>query len=567
MYRLVSGRILASGVSAICLVLAACSPTDKPGAADAAAPALATTGEITAADLGARIRELADDKYEGRAPGTESGETSAQWIADEFKRLGLEPVNGSYFQTVEMVAQTVDNATSSFSVTANGQPVAFKLGPDAVMGTKRQDQPTVTVADSDMVFVGYGVVAPEVGWNDYAGLDVKGKTVVMFVNDPGFITNDDTLFNGRAMTYYGRWTYKFEEAGRQGATGAILIHETEPAAYGWNVVEGSWTGEQADLVRADNGASRAMFEGWITLGKATELFRAAGLDIDAQRAAANTRGFKPAAMSGLKASATLNQTIEKRQSRNVIATIPGAATPDEHVLMMAHWDHLGIDPNVPEGQDRIFNGAIDNATGTAAIIEAAEKIKSGAPPQRSVTFLAVTLEESGLLGSAYFGEHPLIPLNRIVGGVNLDAMIPQGPTKDLVVIGAGASELEPMLASALEQSGRIARPDPDPNAGYFYRSDHISLAKKGVPMLYVKSGVDLLAGGEEAGRANAAAYRADAYHTPADNFDPAWDLSGIEADVRIAYEVVNQLANSTVWPQWYEGNEFRAIREESLKGK
>lgn len=560
-------RLLLSGVSAVCLALAACSPGEEAPAADSAPPALATTAEITAADLAARVKELADDKYEGRAPGTERGEASAQWIADEFKRLGLEPVNGSYFQTVEMVAQTVDNTTSTFSVSANGQPIAFKLGPDAVLGSKRQDMPTVTVTDSDMVFVGYGVVAPEANWNDYAGLDVKGKTVVMFVNDPGFITNDDSLFNGRAMTYYGRWTYKFEEAGRQGAAGVILIHETEPAAYGWNVVEGSWTGEQADLVRADNGASRAMFEGWVTLDKAKEMFAAAGLDIDAQRAAANKRGFKPVPMKGLKASATLNQTIDRRQSRNVIGTIPGAATPDEHVLMMAHWDHLGVDPTLPEGQDRIYNGAVDNATGTAAIIEIAEKIKSEAQPQRSVTFLAVTLEESGLLGSAYFAENPLIPLNRIVGGINLDAMIPQGVAKDVVVVGAGASELEPMLAAALEKSGRVTRPDPEPEAGYFYRSDHISLSKKGVPMLYMDNGIDLVEGGEAAGRANGEAYRASAYHSPADNFNPEWDFSGMEADIKVAHEVVSQLANSTTWPQWYEGNEFRAIREESLKAK
>ncbi len=561
-------RLLLSGVSAVCLAFAACAPAPEALVETPAVAALPTTADIAAADLAARVKELADDKYEGRGPGTVAGEASAQWIADEFKRLGLEPgANGSYFQTVEMVAQTVDPATSSFSVSANGKPVTFEFGPQTVFGTKHQDQPTVSFADSDMVFVGYGVVAPEANWNDYAGLDVKGKTVVMFVNDPGFITDDASLFNGKAMTYYGRWIYKFEEAARQGATAAILIHETAPASYDWNVVEGSWTGEQADLVRADAGASRAKLEGWITLEKATELFTAAGLDIDAMRAAANKRGFKPVPMTGLKASATINQTVERRQSRNVAATIPGSTAPDEHVLLMAHWDHLGIDPTVAAGEDGIYNGAIDNATGVAAIIELAEKLKSEAPPQRSVTFLAVTLEESGLLGSAYFGENPLVPLNRIVGGVNLDAPQVQGPTKDVIVIGAGASELEPMLAAVLEKSGRVIRPDPEPQAGYFYRSDHISLSKKGVPMLYVKAGIDLVNGGETQGLANGAAYRKDAYHSPEDEFRDDWDFSGLEQDLKAVHEVVSQLANSTVWPQWNEGNEFRAIREESLKAK
>jgi len=560
-------RLLLTGVSAVCLALAACSPAAETPATEAGPPHLPTSADITAADLAARVKELADDKYEGRGPGTEAGEAAAQWIADEFKRLGLEPVNGSYFQTVEMVAQTVDNATSSFSVSANGQPIDFKLGPDAVIGTKRQDQPTVTVTDSDMVFVGYGVVAPEAGWNDYAGVDVKGKTVVMFVNDPGFITNDDTLFNGKAMTYYGRWTYKYEEAGRQGAAGVILIHETEPASYGWNVVEGSWTGEQADLVRSDNGVSRAMFEGWITLDKATELFKAAGLDIDAQRAAANKRGFKPVAMKGLKASATLNQTIEHRQSRNVIATIPGETAPDEHVLFMAHWDHLGKNTKAMPGVDNIYNGAVDNATGVSAILDIAEKMASGPKPQRSVTFLSVTLEESGLLGSAYFGDYPLIPLNKIVGGINLDAISPIGRTKDVTVIGAGASQLEDRLKAILDAQGRVARPDPEPQAGYFYRSDHVSLAKKGVPMLYIDGGMEALDGGEEKGLAVSKSYREAFYHSPFDEFQEDWDFSGMEEDAKVAYELALGLANSSDWPEWYEGNEFRATREASLKGE
>jgi Zn-dependent M28 family amino/carboxypeptidase len=562
-------------VSAAALtLLAACGPA-KEETAEPAAPAgpvlgkITTTPEITAADLSARVKELADDKYEGRGPGTVAGEASAQWIADEMKRAGLEPGNpdGTYFQTVEMIAQTVDPATSSLKFASADKTWDLKLGPDAVFITKHQDKPSVTFADSDLVFVGYGVVAPEADWNDYAGIDMKGKTAVMFVNDPGFITKDDSLFNGRAMTYYGRWTYKYEEAARQGATAAIIIHETEPAAYGWNVVEDSWTGEQADLVRANNGADRALLEGWIQLNHATELFTAAGLDIDKMRAAANKRGFKPVPMTGLKASATINQTVEKRTSRNVIGTVRGATAPDEHLLLMAHWDHLGKGQNADPNVDTIFNGAVDNATGTAAILEIAEKMAAGPKPARSVTFLAVTLEESGLLGSAYFGEHTLIPLNRIVGGINIDALQPQPASKDVVVIGAGASQMEDMLKTVLAESGRVIRPDPAPEAGYFYRSDHISLAKKGVPMLYIDSGIDLVEGGEAAGKAIGDAYRDKDYHQPSDDFRAEWDFTGMASDVNVDFEVISRYANSTEWPQWYEGNEFRATREASIKGQ
>lgn len=570
--RLSAPRVLVA--SAMVASLAACGPKEEGAApaAPTAGPALGkieTSPEITAADLAARVKELADDKYEGRGPGTVAGEASAQWIADEMKRAGLEPgnPNGTYFQTVEMVAQTVDPSTSSLTIAGPDKTWDLKLGPDAVFITKHQDKPTVTFTDSDLIFVGYGVVAPEANWNDYAGVDMKGKTAVMFVNDPGFVTNDPDLFNGKAMTYYGRWTYKYEEAARQGATAAIIIHETEPAAYGWDVVESSWTGEQADLVRANNGADRALLEGWIQLNHATELFTAAGLDIDAMRAAANKPGFKPVPMAGLKASATINQTVEKRTSRNVIGTVRGERAPDEHLLLMAHWDHLGKGVSDDPGADVISNGAVDNATGTAAILEIAEKFAAGPKPERSITFLAVTLEESGLLGSAYFAENPIIPLNKIVGGINIDALQPAGPSKDVVVVGAGASEMEDVLKAVLVENARVIRPDPTPEHGYFYRSDHISLAKKGVPMLYVDSGIDLVDGGEAAGTALSEAYRANDYHQVSDDYREDWDFSGMEADVQVDFEVISRLANSTDWPQWYEGNEFRATREESLKAQ
>ncbi|MEQ1609004.1 MAG: M28 family metallopeptidase [Hyphomonadaceae bacterium] len=557
------------------VALAGCNPIEREKAAEPAALAesvtstLTTSPEITGADIGARIKELADDKYEGRGPGDREGEKAADWIAAEMKRIGLEPGNpdGTYFQTVKMVSQNVDPATSSLKIAGPNKTWDLKLGPDAVYGTKDQKNATVAFADSDLIFVGYGVVAPEANWNDYAGLDMKGKTAVMFVNDPGFITNDNTLFNGEAMTYYGRWTYKFEEAARQGATAAILIHEEKPAAYGWGVVEGSWTGVQSDLVRNDAGAGRAKLEGWIQLNYATEMFKAAGLDIDAMRAAANKRGFKAVPMTGLKASATIKQTIEFKESRNVIGTVKGSEAPNEHLLLMAHWDHLGKGTSDDPNADTINNGAIDNATGTAGILEIGEKVAAGPKPKRSVTVLAVTLEESGLLGSAYFGENPLIPLSDIVAGVNIDAMQPIGPAKDIIVIGAGASQLEDVLNAVLTESGRVIRPDPSPQSGFFYRSDHISLAKKGVPMLYVDNGIDLIDGGVAAGEAAGKNYTDNLYHKPADEYSDDWVLTGIEADIKVDYEVISRLANNGEWPNWYEGNEFKGLRDELRKGQ
>jgi Zn-dependent M28 family amino/carboxypeptidase len=567
-------RSSALACSFVALSLAACGarePAAKTApAAEVAGPVLETSPEITSADLGARIRELADDRYEGRAPGDAEGERAADWIAAEMKRIGLEPGNpdGTYFQVVRMVAQTVDPKSSSLKIAGpGGRAWDLQLGPDTVYITRDQKDATVAFADSDLVFVGYGVVAPEADWNDYAGIDMKGKTAVMFVNDPGFITGDDSLFNGKAMTYYGRWTYKFEEAARQGATAALIIHEDRPAAYGWDVVVGSWTGEQADLVRADGGASRARLEGWITLGRATELFEAAGLDIDAMRAAANRPGFRPVPMTGLKASATIQQSIEFKESRNVIGTVRGSEAPDEHVLLMAHWDHLGRLPGDDPAADTINNGAVDNATGVAAILDIAEKVAAGPKPRRSVTAMAVTLEESGLLGSAYYAEHPVLPLETIVAGINLDALHPIGASRDVIVIGHGASELEDVLGAVLKESGRYIRPDPTPEHGYFYRSDHVSLAKKGVPMLYPRKGIDLLEGGETAGQAALQRYTAVDYHKPSDEYRDGWDLAGIEADMKVNHAVVDRLANDGRWPNWREGNEFRALRDAQRAGR
>lgn len=567
--------------AAAALSLAACAPDAVVPEAEPAAPAEelllplpeGTTAEITAADLAVRIKTLADDTFEGRGPGTPAGEASAAWIAAEMARIGVEPGgdNGTYFQEVKMVNQTVDQATSELIVTWPDQDeLSLGFKDQAVYWTKHQNTDHISFDPTDVVFVGYGAVAPEYNWNDYAGQDYAGKTVLILVNDPGFATGDPALFNGRAMTYYGRWTYKFEEAARQGATAAIVIHETEPASYGWDVVTGSWSGAQSDLVRTDGGADRAQLEGWITRDMAAEMFAKAGLDFEAMKAAAKTPGFTPVPLEGLKIRGQIHQTIESLSSRNVVGVIPGATAPDEYVLYTAHWDHLGMKTGEKTGapgedfyEDDIFNGAVDNATGSSALLEIAEAMKAETL-DRSALFLAVTLEESGLLGSAYYAETPTVPLNKIVAGINMDGALPIGRTKDMVVVGYGASQLEDRLKDVLAAQDRVIKADTTPEAGYFYRSDHISFAKKGVPMLYADGGEDKLEGGVAAGKAAAAAYTAERYHKPMDEYSDSWDLSGFQEDISALYQVGRDIAKSTDWPTWYEGNEFEAIRKESL---
>lgn len=566
---------IATGLGALVLI-AACGSGDT----DTIEPTLAetldlilplpngTSTEITAEDISSRLKTISDDAFEGRAPGTPGGEGSADWVAAEMQRIGLEPgVDGSYFQTVEMVETTLDTSASGLSISDGADfNKDLEIGNDTVIWSKKQNGTDFSLTDSDLVFVGYGSVAPEYGWDDYAGMDMSGKTVVMLVNDPGYATQDPDLFNGTSMTYYGRWTYKFEEAGRQGADAAIIIHETAPASYGWYVVANSWSGAQADLVRKDGGANRTMMEGWVSIEAATELFEAAGLDLEEMKTAAKTKGFMPVPMGSLKASGEIKQTLENKQSRNVIGVHKGSERPDEYVSYVAHWDHLGKGAGDLSTGDRIFNGAVDNASGTSAILDIAEKITTE-QTERSVMFIAVTLEESGLLGSAYYAENPIVPHNQMVAGINIDAMLPMGKTKDVIVIGYGASELEDRLKVLTDAAGRVIVPDQNPQAGYFYRSDHVSLAKKGVPMLYADGGIDKVDGGKDAGRAIVANHTIERYHKPADEFQPDWDFSGMVEDVTMLYDLGLGLANSRDWPEWYDGNEFKAIREASLAEK
>ena len=529
------------------------TPTEKPAIA-------------TEADLVRRIARLASDEFEGRAPGTKGGIAASQYIADEMKAAGLKPMgtNGTYFQPVELTSATVQDGSTLQIMSGASILVDSDQSTNSVFWTKRLDE-NVKVEDSEMVFVGYGTVAPEFGWDDYAGVDVKGKTVVMLVNDPGFATGDDDLFKGQSMTYYGRWTYKYEEAARQGAAAVLIVHETEPASYGWDVVSGSWTGEQFDLVRPDRGASRAAIEGWLHLDAANAVFEAAGLDLEDMKTKAKIKGFKPVPMGELKLSADLTQTVKTTTSRNVAGGIIGTEYPDEYVLYMAHWDHLGMKDGEP-GEDHIYNGAVDNATGTAAIIEIGEAFVQQGLPKRSAIFVAVTAEESGLLGSAYYAEDPLVPLSQTVAGINIDAIQPVGETKDIIVVGHGASELEDRLKDVLDPRNMYIMPDTKPEAGFYYRSDHISLAKKGVPMLYADSGIDHVINGTSYGEKIGEDYTRDRYHKPADEFDNSWDVSGIRNTTEILFELGYGMANSQDWPNWYEGTEFRTLRDE-MRGK
>jgi Zn-dependent M28 family amino/carboxypeptidase len=548
------------------LLASACAAFVFTGCADSdvatSKPVFNPDTMISATDLGRRIETLSSDDFMGRAPGTEGGQKTLDYIAAEMKAAGLAPMgdNGTYFQTVELAEATL-SPDSMMQITHDDDVIVAANASqtnEAVFWSKKTDA-ALTLADSELVFVGYGVVAPEFGWNDYEGLDVEGKTVVMLVNDPGYATKDAALFNGDAMTYYGRWTYKYEEAGRQGAAGAIVIHQTAPASYPWEVVSGSWTGAQLDVVRADGGADRAIVEGWVTEDIAKSMFASAGLDFSALSVSAASAGFEAIDMGGLELNATINQSVKTVESANVVGGVRGTVHPDEYVLYMGHWDHLG---NNGVGEDHIYNGAVDNATGTAAIIEIGEAFVEAGAPERSALFVAVTAEESGLLGSAYYAANPIVPLKQTVGGINIDAIQPIGETKDVIVVGYGSSELEDRLNDVLTPRGMRIEPDKNPSAGYFYRSDHISLAKRGVPMLYADGGVDHVTKGSAYGEAFGKEYTEIRYHKPADEYDNSWDLSGIEQVTEILFELGYKLADSSDWPNWYDGNEFRALRDE-----
>jgi Zn-dependent M28 family amino/carboxypeptidase len=537
-------------------VLAASSALPSFALAQAPAISVETLKEIT--------RTLSSDEFEGRAPTTPGEDKTIGYVAGRFAAAGLQPANkGSWFQDVPMVEISA-NPAMTLSFSGGTSPVSLAYKTDMVAGSYRF-VPKTEIANSDVVFVGYGINAPERGWNDYAGVDVKGKTVIILINDPDYAAKDlKGPFGGRAMTYYGRWTYKYEEAARQGAAAALIVHDEYPAAYPWGVVVSSWTGPQIHLGKANDGMDQTQVNGWITLDSARKLLASAGKDWSALSTAAKRKGFKAISL-GLKASLSFENTIKRQTSRNVVGILPGKVRPDEVVLYSAHWDHLGRCE--PQDGDDICNGALDNASGIGGLVALAEAHAKAGAADRSIAFLAVTAEESGLLGSEYYAANPLYPLAKTVGGINMDGLNMIGRTRDVVVIGAGKSELEPMLEPLVKAQGRTVVPEPTPEKGFFYRSDHFSFAKLGVPMIYFDSGEDLLTGGKAAGAAAAADYTTNRYHKPSDEFNPDANWDGAVDDLVLNYQLGRTLADGNAWPNWYKTAEFRAARDASRSGR
>ncbi|RFM27895.1 M28 family metallopeptidase [Deminuibacter soli] len=536
-------------IAILAATAAGCSSKPQQTDVQQAAAAITDTG------FARYIQTLASDSFEGRKPFTPGEDKTIHYLEQQFKQLGLQPGNGgSYFQDVPMV--------DIFSKPAGALVVKGKTGsvtlnyPDDYVAATRRVQDEVSVNNSPLVFAGYGIIAPEYNWNDYAGLDVKGKTVVVMVNDPGF--NDSTLFRGKNMTYYGRWTYKFEEAARQGATGLMIIHDTKPASYPWGVIRSGWTGSKLYLQAEDNNMSRAVMEGWMTTDAAKKLFQLAGKP-DSLLQQAGRKGFKPVEL-GITTSLVIHNTIKKSVSHNVLAVWPGDSKKDEYLIYSAHWDHLGVGEKV--NGDSIYNGAGDNATGTAALLEmAAAFTKLKKKPARSVLFAAVTAEEQGLLGSEYYATHPVVPVKKTVADINIDVLQPFGKMKDIVVIGYGQSELDDYAQQAAAQQGRVIRQDPDPAAGHYFRSDHFNFAKVGIPALYTENGQQSVAHGEEWGKQQLEEYNKNRYHAPGDEFKADWDMTGIVQDAQLLFNVGYRLTNETSFPQWKPGSEFKAVRE------
>src|SRR5262245_2243616 len=516
------------------------------------------------------IKVLSSDEYEGRAPGTKGEELTVNYIEGQFKQLNLKPGNpdGTFTQKVPLVGITGTEA-KPLTVTKGASKKAFKWSDEVVAWTKHVAD-GASVENSDVVFVGYGVEAPEFNWNDFKDVDVKGKTILVLVNDPAVpdpadpTKLDPKTFRGDAMTYYGRWTYKFEEAARKGAAAAFVIHETGPAGYPFSVVQGNLR-EKFDLVNPDKNMSRSNVEGWITLDAAKKILAMGGQDFDALKKQALTREFKPVPL-GLKASIAIKNKLRTIDSQNVVAKLEGSdpALKDQYLVYSAHWDHLGI--GAPVNGDTIYNGALDNASGVATVLEIARALTQIQPqPKRSILFLMVTAEEQGLLGSQYYSTSSLYPLNKTVANINIDGINQWGRTKDFTVIGMGASDLDDYLKAAADEQGRVLRPDPEPEKGFYYRSDHFNFAKQGVPALDPDSGIDFIGKDPAYGKAKRDEYTEKDYHAPSDEVKPDWDLSGAAEDAQLLLAVGYRVANADKMPEWKPGNEFKAKREESLK--
>lgn len=523
---------------------------------------------ITANEVLEHTSVLASDAFEGRAPGTAGEDSTVNYLVRQFKQLGLQPGNpdGTYVQEVPMVGFT---AQPKASFKAGGQIIPLDFPADYV-AVSRRFVPQIDISNSEMVFVGYGIVAPEYGWDDYKGLDVKGKTIVMLINDPPIpaASNasglDSTMFGGKAMTYYGRWTYKYEIAAEKGAAAAVIIHETEPAGYPYEVVSGSWSRENFDIKKEDNNTDRVAVEAWITQAKAQQLFSAAGKNLEQLKQAALQKDFKPVPLDAT-ASFSIQNNLREIQSQNVVAKLEGAdpVLKDEYVVYTAHWDHLGKDEKL-QG-DQVYNGALDNASGTAGLLELAEAFtKLSEKPKRSILFLAVTAEEKGLLGSKYYAENPLYPLNKTVANINMDVLNAYGPTEDVMVIGYGNTTLEDVLAEAAATQDRRIVPEASPEKGSFYRSDHFEFAKQGVPALYAKSGVVARNQPADFVQQWSDRYTARDYHKLSDEVRDNWNLEGAVEDLKLFLLVGYKVANAEKIPAWKPGTEFKARREASL---
>ncbi len=513
---------------------------------------------VSEQSLKSHIEVLSSDDFLGRKPFTEGETKTINYLKKQFQDLELEAGNGdSYFQDVPMVELT---ALPSKTMTISGGPndVVLNVSEDFVAYTEKVEEAS-SIQSSELVFAGYGIVAPEYGWNDYEGLDVKGKTVVVLVNDPGFASGDSTFFKGETMTYYGRWTYKYEEAARQGAAGCLIVHETVPAGYPWLVVRNSWSGASLYL-DSSNDNFQSDIIGWITRDAAIKIFEASGQDMKNYGERSRSRDFKPFSL-GLNASVSVTNEIKRDVSRNVIAKITGSKNPDEYIIYSAHWDHLGIGPEI-DG-DSIYNGAHDNATGIATMLGIAEAFSKSTPPERTIIFLAVTAEEQGLLGSKHYAENPIYPVEKTIANINMDGITYIGPMKDLTIIGYGQSELEDLAEELAKEQGRYIIPDQESGKGYFFRSDHFNFAKVGIPALYASGSYEHMTNGVEYYNEKNLEYLSTKYHRPQDEYNPStWVFDGMALDGQLMYNVGWRLANSNIWPRWKDGSEFKAIREE-----
>jgi Zn-dependent M28 family amino/carboxypeptidase len=577
-------RIISHGliVAALAVLSNACvqtttNQTANTNAAATTATAAAIPAELKPAldtinsnDIMAHTKVLSSDEYEGRGPGTKGEELTVKYLTEQYQRLGLKPGNpdGTYVQKVPLVGFT---GAPRASFTANGKTIDLKFPTDYV-AVSRRFVPESKVENSDVVFVGYGVVAPEYGWDDYKGVDVKGKTIVMLINDPAVPDAsdpsklDEKMFKGNAMTYYGRWTYKYEIARDKGAAAAIIVHETGPAGYPYEVVSGSWSRENFDVQTPNKNMDRAAVEGWITLDRAKELLTASGQDFDALKKSAVTKDFKPVTLNA-KANFEIKNTLREIESNNVVAKLEGSdpALKNEYVIYSAHWDHLGRDPKL-QG-DQIFNGALDNASGTAAMLEIAEAFTKMTPaPKRSILFLSVTAEEKGLLGAKHYAENPLYPANKTLANINMDGVNQWGRTKDITMVGDDNSTLIDILRETAGAQGRTVKPDPEPEKGFYYRSDHFEFAKVGVPALYTDAGSDYVGRDAAYSQQKRDEYTNKDYHKVSDEIKPDWDLSGAIEDAQLLTLIGYRVAQGEKYPEWKTGSEFKATRDKTLSG-